>query len=150
MAVVLAEMLEFGKEYAAQVVKNAKALAHGMAAEGFKPLYANLDYTESHQVAVDVTAQGGGEAVASAFESVNIILNKNILPTDNENEAFKNPNGLRIGCAEVTRMGFKEKDMRQVATFMRRIVIDKEDAAKIRKDVVEFRKAFQKVHYCFD
>ncbi|MBW2369687.1 MAG: aminotransferase class I/II-fold pyridoxal phosphate-dependent enzyme, partial [Deltaproteobacteria bacterium] len=150
MAVVLAEMLAFGKNYAAQVVKNSKALAHGMAAEGFKPLYPHLDYTESHQVAVDVSAQGGGEAVARAFESVNIILNKNILPTDTEDEAFRNPQGLRIGCAEVTRMGFKEADMAEVAKFMRRIAIDKQDAEKVRKDVVEFRKAFQKVRFCFD
>ena len=150
MAVVLAEMLEFGEEYASQVVKNSKALAHAMAAEGFIPLYENRDYTESHQVAVDVRPQGAGETVAKAFEDVNIILNKNILPDQGEGDAFKNPGGLRIGCAEVTRMGFKEDDMKEVARFMRRAAIDKENPEKVRADVVEFRKQFQKVHYCFD
>jgi glycine hydroxymethyltransferase len=150
MAVVLAEMLEFGKQYAAQVVKNAKVLAKAMEKEGFKPLYKNKDYTESHQVAVDVKAQGGGETVAVAFESANIILNKNILPTDSEDDAFKNPGGLRIGCAEVTRMGMKEADMATIASFMRRVAIEKEDSKKVKKDVVDFRKAFQKVQYCFD
>ena len=55
-----------------------------------------------------------------------------------------------MGTSEVTRLGMKEGEMGEVAEFMKRIVIDKEDVKKVKRDVVEFRKDFQKVHYCFE
>ncbi|OYT59861.1 MAG: serine hydroxymethyltransferase [Desulfurococcales archaeon ex4484_217_1] len=148
-AIVALELLYFGKEYAAQIIKNAKALAEALAAEGFNVLGEKHGYTKSHQVLLDVRALGGGAKCAKMLEDANIIVNKNLLPYDKP-EMIKDPSGLRLGAQELTRWGMKEDDMKEIARFFRRVLIDKEDPAKVRKDVIEFRKNFQKIHYTFD
>ena len=60
------------------------------------------------------------------------------------------PGGIRLGSSEVTRLGMKESEMQQIASFIKQIVIDKKDAKEVAKDVAEFRKNFQKTQYCFD
>ena len=60
------------------------------------------------------------------------------------------PGGIRMGTSEVTRLGMKESEMAEIAEFMKRVIIDKEAVDKVKKDVVEFRKDYQKVHYCFE
>jgi len=149
--VTAAEMLEFGKAYAEQIVKNAKALAEAMAEEGFKVIGEDKGYTKSHQVIVDVSElhEAGGGWAAPLLEEAGIILNKNLLPWD-PLEKVNTPSGLRIGVQEMTRVGMMEDDMKEIARFMRRTLLDKEDPKKVEKDVFEFRKQFQKVYYSFD
>ena len=149
--VTAAEMLEFGKAYAEQIVKNAKALAEAMAEEGFKVIGEGKGYTKSHQVIVDVSElhEAGGGWAAPLLEEAGIILNKNLLPWD-PLEKVNTPSGLRIGVQEMTRVGMMEDDMKEIARFMRRTLLDKEDPKKVEKDVFEFRKQFQKVYYSFD
>ena len=60
------------------------------------------------------------------------------------------PGGIRLGASEVTRLGMRESEMQEIAEFIKRVVIDKEPPEKVRQDVIEFRKDFQKVHYCFE
>lgn len=60
------------------------------------------------------------------------------------------PGGIRIGVSEVTRLGMKEGEMSEIAEFIKRVVIDKEPLERVRLDVAEFRKDYQKVHYCFE
>ena len=60
------------------------------------------------------------------------------------------PGGIRLGSSEVTRLGMKESEMQQIASFIKQIVIDKKDAKGVVKEVAEFRKNFQKTQYCFD
>jgi glycine hydroxymethyltransferase len=60
------------------------------------------------------------------------------------------PSGIRIGVPEITRLGMKESEMKEVATFIKQVVIDKYDSAIVAKRVADFRKQFQKVHYAFD
>jgi len=79
-AVTAVEMALYGREYAARVVENARALAEALAARGFKVLGEHLGYTRSHQVLVDVRGQGGGAKAARLLEDANIIVNKNLLP----------------------------------------------------------------------
>ena len=57
---------------------------------------------------------------------------------------------FRSGSSEVTRLGMKESEMQQIASFIKQIVIDKKDAKEVVKEVAEFRKNFQKTQYCFD
>ena len=149
--VTAAEMLEFGKAYAEQIVKNAKALAEAMAEEGFKVIGEGKGYTKSHQVIVDVSElhEAGGGWAAPLLEEAGIILNKNLLPWD-PLEKVNTPSGLRIGVQEMTRVGMMEDDIKEIARFMRRVLLDKEDPKKVEKDVFEFRKQFQKVYYSFD
>ena len=60
------------------------------------------------------------------------------------------PGGIRLGSSEVTRLGMKEPEMQQIASFIKNIIIDKKDGKDIAKQIVEFRKKYQKTQYCFD
>jgi glycine hydroxymethyltransferase len=142
-------MKYFGEDYAKQIVRNAKAFAEALAAEGFKVVGEHLGYTKSHQVAIDVRNLGGGAKVAKMFEDANIITNKNLLPYDPPS-AVKDPSGIRLGVQEMTRYGVKEEDMAEIAKFMREVAIDKKDVSEVKKKVIEFRKRFLTVKYTFD
>lgn len=147
-AVTALEMLEFGRQYADQVIRNAKRLAEALAERGFTVLAEHMGYTMSHQVLLDVTKQGGGAKAALLLEEANIIVNKNLLPKDPP-EAVKNPSGLRIGVQEMTRFGMKEDEMDVIADFMERVLIKGEEPSKVREEVKSFRSNFTKVHYGF-
>jgi len=60
------------------------------------------------------------------------------------------PGGIRLGTSELTRLGMRETEMVEVAEFIKRVIIDKENPEKVKKDVIKFRKDYQKVHYCFE
>jgi len=151
VAVACAEMLEFGREYTRQIVRNAKALAQGLYERGFKALAERKGFTESHVILIDITEQGDGGTLEETLEKANVIINRNLLPWDiKEGRHFMHPGGIRLGTSEVTRLGMKESEMIEIADFIKRIVIDKEDASHVKTDVTEFRKDYQKLHYCFE
>jgi len=147
LAVTLVEMKHFGAEYASQILSNAKALAQSLYEENFDVLCEHKGFTESHQIVVDVRGYGGGDAVAKKLEKANIITNKNMLPFDKTPEA---PSGIRLGVQELTRIGMKESEMREIASFMKRVVMGEEDENRVKEEVIELRKGFQHVQYCFD
>lgn len=154
LAVAAAEMIEFGKEYHGQIIKNAKALAKALDNYGFDLLASNKGYTESHTIVADISSfeekVGLGADVEKKLEDSNIILNRNLIPKDLKiGRSFRNPSGIRIGTSEVTRLGMKEKEMEYIAELIKRVIIDGESEERIKKQVKEFRKAFQKVHFCF-
>ena len=146
LAVTTYEMLEFGEAYADQTIRNAKALGHALFEFGFEVQAEAFGFTESHQLAVDVTRFGRGDEVARMLKDNNIILNMNLLPFE-PLENVTNPAGIRIGVQEMTRMGMKEPEMRQIASFFKQCLIDGKYAGD---DVLEFRKGFQQVHYSYD
>ncbi len=151
VAVALAEMLEFGREYAAQVVRNAKALGQALHEQGFAVLCPEHGFTASHQVVVDITKYGDGGTLEGKLEKAGIILNRNLLPWDiREGRHYKNPGGIRIGTSEVTRLGMKEGEMGEIAEFLKRVVIDGEALERVAADVAEFRRDYQRVHYAFE
>ncbi|HUR68581.1 MAG TPA: serine hydroxymethyltransferase [Candidatus Thermoplasmatota archaeon] len=145
-AVALAEHLDFGETYADQVIRNAKALAQAIHERGVKVLGEKLGFTESHQVVVDVREHGGGSWAAVALEEANLITNFNMLPGDT---SALHPSGLRLGTQEMTRIGMKERDMQDVATFLHAVVVKKEKPADVKKRVAEFRQKFKGIHYCY-
>lgn len=150
-AIALAESLEFGKAYAKQVIRNAKALAEALAGFGFGVLGEKRGYTASHQIAVDVTRFGDGGTIEKDLEKAGVILNRQLLPGDiKAGRHYMHPGGVRIGVPEVTRLGMKEGEMKDIANFIKRVVVDKQDSAKIASEVAEFRKQFQRVQYAFD
>jgi glycine hydroxymethyltransferase len=150
LAVTALEMNKFGEDYSTQVIRNAKVLADALTREGFNVLCPQLGFTESHQAIVNVKEFGGGRVVANVLEDCNIICNKIALPIDSEDDATRNPSGIRLGVQELTRFGMKEREMKTIASFFRNALIDKKYPEKIKKEVVEFRKQFQKIKYCFD
>jgi glycine hydroxymethyltransferase len=151
LTVACAEMLEFGNEYAAQVVKNAKALAQALYERGFNVLAEHKGFTQSHVILIDIVKHGDGGTIEETLEKANIIINRNLLPWDiKEGRHFMHPGGIRMGVSEVTRLGMKESEMAEIAEFVKRVIIDKEPLEKVQTDVAAFRKDYQKVHYCFE
>src|SRR6187200_2341778 len=150
-AIALAESLEFGKDYAKQVISNAKTLAESLANFGFRVLGEKRAYTESHQLAVDISNFGDGGTIEKELEKANIILNRQLLPGDiKSGKHYMHPSGVRIGVPEVTRLGMKESEMKEIASFIKQIVIDKSDPNKVGSAVSKFREQYQKVHYAFE
>jgi glycine hydroxymethyltransferase len=154
LAIALAEIKEFGYEYGGQVVKNSQALARALDDEGFTTCAKEQGYTKSHTLLVDISPlqekTGLGKDIEEKLEEADIILNRNLLPWDMfEGRNYLNPGGIRMGTSEVTRLGMKESEMKQIAKFIRRVAIDLEDPKKVAKDVNAFRKDYQQLHYCF-
>ncbi len=150
-AITFAEALEFGKDYAKQVIKNAKALAVALSENGFKVLGEKRGFTKSHQIAVNVLDYSDGGKVEVELEKANIIVNRQLIPGDiKAGRNYFHPGGIRLGVAEITRLGMKESEMKEIASFIKKIVIDKKDPKKMTPKVKAFRSDYQKVRYCFD
>jgi len=150
-AVAFAEALEFGKDYAEQTIKNAKALASELNNVGFKVLGEKRGYTESHQTVVNVLDYGDGGTIEADLEKANIIVNRQLIPGDlKANRHYMHPGGIRLGTSEITRLGMKESEMKEIASLLKQVVVDKKDAGEIAAHVKEFKTDFKKTHYCFD
>ncbi|MDH5568331.1 MAG: serine hydroxymethyltransferase [Nitrosopumilus sp.] len=150
-AVAFAEALEFGKDYAVEVIKNAKSLADALNTIGFKVLGESKGFTKSHQIAVNVLDYSDGGKVESDLEKANIIVNRQLIPGDiKAGRNYFHPGGIRLGVSEITRLGMKKNEMEEIASFIKNIVIEKKDPKRVLSKVKHFRKNFQKVKFCFD
>jgi len=150
-AVAFAEMLEFGREYASEIVANAQALGQALHELGLTTLAEKKGFTRSHQLAVDTTKYGLGGDIEKALEKANIIVNRQLLPGDIQaGRHYQNPGGIRLGVSEITRLGMKTSHMAEVGEFIKRVVVDKEPPEKVRTDVTVFRKDFQNICYAFE
>ena len=141
-AVALAEALrpEF-RTYSAQIVSNAKALAEGLQAAGFRLVSGG---TDNHLMLVDVFEKGilGSEAEL-ALGKAGITVNKNSIPWDT-NPPLK-PSGIRIGTPALTTRGMKEPEMRQIAVWIAKALEQRSDdaaLARIRGEVAEMANRF--------
>lgn len=142
LAVALAEAsTEAFRAYAAQIVKNAQALAAAMLERGFALITGG---TDNHLILADLTAKNvSGKIAAKALDAAGIVLNYNSIPFDSR-KPF-DPSGVRIGTAAVTTRGMKEAEMRQLAVWIDQVVAAPADAAlhaRIAADVAEFCKVF--------
>jgi len=144
LAVTLAEMTKFGGEFATQIINNAKSLASRFDREEFDVIGKHKGYTESHTVLVDVSRFGDARRIVDELEKANIICSAFQAKRDQPASL------LRIGTTEITRYGMKESDVQKIVEFMKRIIVQKEDPTQVAEDVVEFRKRFLRVQYCFD
>ena len=147
--IALAEFQAFGRDYARDTVRNAKALGAALAERGFDVLAADRGFTQSHQV---VTRHGGADSGAGAraaqtLEAAGIITNMNMLPGDTKP---LHPSGLRLGVQELTRVGAGPADMQTIAAFYDRVLHKGDDPKQVRNDVAAFRADFQTVKYCFN
>ena len=150
-AVAFAEALEFGKDYAEQTIKNAKMLASELNNVGFKVLGEKRGYTESHQTVVNVLDYGDGGTIEADLEKANIIVNRQLIPGDlKADRHYMHPGGIRLGTSEITRLGMKESEMKEIASLMKQVIVDKKDAGEIASHVKEFKTDFKKTQYCFD
>jgi len=142
------EMKLYGNELAKQTIKNAQTAGKCLFENGIKVLGKKNGFTRSHQVVVDVREYGGGEKLAFALEDAHVILNKNLLPYDNQHDRG-NPSGLRIGFQDITRRGFKPEDIEQLCSLILDVVKGKRTPEEVRKDVIKLRQNFKEIKYCF-
>ncbi len=113
VALLEASKPEF-KEYAKQIVKNAKALAQGLMDEGLDIVGG---MTENHLMTLDLRRTGKtGKDMANVLEKVGITANKNTVPNDPQSPFVTS--GIRLGTPAVTTRGFKEEDMIEVAKII--------------------------------
>ena len=129
------------RDYARQIVSNAKVLAETLVAEGFRIISGG---TDTHLMLVDVFSQGilGNEA-ETALGEAGITVNKNAIPFDT-NPPMK-PSGIRVGTPALTTRGMKEDEMRQVGRWIAEALHHRTDAAvlgKIRKQVLTLAEEF--------
>ena len=129
------------RDYAKQVVANAKVLAETLAAEGFRIISGG---TDTHLMLVDVFSKGMlGSQAEKALGEAGITVNKNAIPFD-VNPPMK-PSGIRIGTPALTTRGMKEAEMRQIGRWIAEALLQRTDAAvlaRIRKDVLDLCEAF--------
>ena len=85
------------------------------------------------------------------MEKANIIVNRQLIPGDlKANRHYMHPGGIRLGTSEITRLGMKESEMKEIASMIKDVVIDKKESGEMTGKIAEFRKEFQKTQYCFD
>lgn len=130
------------KEYAAQVVKNAKELGEELVSLGLRLVAGK---TESHLLLIDLTKKGiTGKDAQLSLEEAGIIVNRNTIPFDPQSPFVTS--GLRIGTAAVTTRGMKENEMKEIAQMIAKIMDNPNDAElklKTRREVEELCKSFQ-------
>jgi len=129
------------RDYAKQIVANAKVLAETLAQDGFRIISGG---TDTHVMLVDVFSKGmlGSEA-EKALGDAGITVNKNAIPFDT-NPPLK-PSGIRIGTPALTTRGMREAEMRQIGHWISEALNNRTDAqvlSRIRKEVLELAEAF--------
>jgi glycine hydroxymethyltransferase len=140
LLVAIREMQLHGTTYASQIVTNAQTLGAALEAEGVAVEAREFGYTQSHQIAVNVSNYGGGVAVAQRLEASDIIVNYNLLPRDTD---ARNPSGLRIGVQEMTRYGMNEPEMQRLAELMAACI----KGTDVKAEVNRLRGHFSNLQY---
>jgi len=142
------EMKVFGAELARQIIKNAQTAGEYLFENGVKVLGEKGGFTKSHQIVIDVRKYGGGKKVTDDLEKANIIVNKNLLPYDNQKNK-EDPSGIRIGFQDVTRRGFREGDIKHLCDLMLKIIKGKKASLDVKKDVMALGRNFKEIKYGF-
>ena len=137
------EMNHFKDAYQAKVIANAKAFARALHDAGLQvdgdPA---IDFTETHQVVVDVGYSHGPE-MADRLEANNIICN---YQANTDEEGFTASGALRMGVSEMTRFGMLEEDFRSLAGLIHDVVIN---GSQVVDQVKALREQFQELQFCF-
>ena len=145
MHTIAAKAVAFGealqpefKDYAEQIVKNAKRLAEELQKRGFKLVTGG---TSNHLILADIHSSFGidGKEAEIAMDKIGLTLNANAIP-DDPLPRFR-PSGIRLGTPAVTTRGAEEDNMEKIAEWMRRSIDNRDnddELAELRKEVVEF------------
>jgi glycine hydroxymethyltransferase len=147
---MFAEMIEFGREYADQIIRSSKALAQALHERGFDVICEKKGITESHMVVVNVSKIGGSHKVGEILDRANIVATKSGIPGVDETLYSGPISGIRLGTQEAVRLGMGPSEMDEAADFLARVLIKKEDPARVAQEIAQFRRDYQKIHYCFD
>ncbi len=130
------------RDYAAQIIKNAKAMADVFAKENVRMIGGG---TSNHLILADVYGSLGvtGQEAETVLDEVGITLNKNMIADDTRKPM--DPSGIRFGTPAITTRGFKEEECARVAEMMLEVLRDKDNTKlkeKIREEVRKLAQAF--------
>jgi glycine hydroxymethyltransferase len=136
MHVIAAKAIGFGealrpefKGYAAQIVANARTLAHELTARGFRLVSGG---TDTHLLLVDVASRGmGGKVAEKALDAAGITVNRNGIPFDSRPPL--DPSGVRVGTPALTTRGMREPEMRRIAGWIGEVLAAPEDAMVLQR-----------------
>ncbi|SDN23870.1 glycine hydroxymethyltransferase [Psychrobacillus sp. OK028] len=136
MHVIAAKAVAFGealkpefKEYQKQVIANSQALAEALTAEGIRIVSGGSD---NHVMLLDVSALGlTGKVAEHVLDEVGITVNKNTIPFDTASPFITS--GVRIGTPAVTSRGFKEAEMKEIASIIAKLLKNNEDAEVLKE-----------------
>ncbi|MGB3261090.1 serine hydroxymethyltransferase [Paenisporosarcina sp.] len=139
MHVIASKAVAFGeaqqpefKTYIQQVVKNAKALANCLIDEGIDVVSGG---TDNHLLLVNLNSLNlTGKVAEKLLDEVGITVNKNTIPFDKQSPFVTS--GIRIGTPAVTSRGFKEPEMKEIASIMAKLLKNHEDEA-VHKEAAE-------------
>src|SRR5262249_13682012 len=148
MHVVAAKAIAFGEAlrpefrvYAAQIIANARTLAHELERLGFRLVSGG---TDNHLLLVDVVSRGvTGKIAEQALDAAGITVNKNMIPFDAR--APLDPSGIRIGTPALTTRGMREPEMRMIAKWIGAVLASPEDKTaqeRVRGEVRELCQQF--------
>ncbi|MCA1033390.1 serine hydroxymethyltransferase [Bacillus infantis] len=134
MHVIAAKAVAFGealqdsfKDYAQNIINNAKALGEGLKEEGIDLVSGG---TDNHLLLIDLRSLGlTGKVAEKVLDEIGITVNKNTIPFDPESPFVTS--GIRIGTAAVTSRGFGEKEMKEIASLIAFTLKNHEDEAKL-------------------
>jgi glycine hydroxymethyltransferase len=137
-AVCFGECLKPGfKEYAAQVVKNAQALAAELTGNGYRIVSGG---TDNHVMLVDLRPNGlNGKVASETLDLAGITVNKNGIPFDTEKITLGG--GIRLGTPAVTTRGMREPEMKLIADWIHQALVNRDDPAKLAAIKLEVAKA---------
>jgi glycine hydroxymethyltransferase len=129
------------RSYAAQIIANARALAHELERQGFRLVSGG---TDNHLLLVDVVSRGlTGKIAEQALDAAGITVNKNMIPFDTRQPL--DPSGIRIGTPALTTRGMRENEMRTIAGWFGEVLADPSDGGvqqRVRGQVRELCQQF--------
>ncbi|MHA1841993.1 MAG: hypothetical protein ACTSYW_08475 [Candidatus Heimdallarchaeota archaeon] len=131
LGITALELLEFGKVYAQQIIKNSKALASSLDRNGVPVRFKNKGFSESHQVLIE-TSETEGESIKNRAEKLGLMV-------DSE---------LRIGTSEITRLGMKELEAKEIGEIFAQIYHNNESPELMRR-IRDLARMFRQPSYCF-
>lgn len=127
------------KEYAKQIVANAKLMSDELISKGF---YIVSGGTDNHLLLIDTvkSVNLSGKEASDILEKVNITVNKNTVPNDPRKPW--DPSGIRIGTPAITTRGFKENDIKFIADILSKSLKGEESIDVLKSKVIEYSKKF--------
>jgi len=129
------------KNYAEQIIKNAKVLGETLQDFGFRLVSGG---TDNHLLLIDLTKKDiTGKEAETILDEAGIYSNKNMIPFDSKSPF--NPSGIRLGTPALTTRGFKEDEMKQVAEWINKVIENKSDESvrkKVKQEVKDLCKNF--------
>ncbi|MGC9781633.1 MAG: hypothetical protein HZR80_20505 [Candidatus Heimdallarchaeota archaeon] len=132
LGVAALEMIEFGEDYARQIINNSKALARVLAKNNVPVKFEHQDFTESHQVIIEVSSFEEASRIKDRAEKYGLLIDS----------------GIRLGTSEITRMGMRELEAKELGEIFTRIYHNdvSEDLSRRIKDLA---RIFNKPTFCF-